>query len=139
MILLPPADMSTPFFHSQTKLSVHEYHFEKGTHTEPVDPQVVPMVLPLNLNLARSFAERKAVQEQNKLDAYGSAKSEGQTSWGMNEGEAWRTPCCGDLNERSKVQGVRFVVTLPSNHAAHGLYEYNDVDGAHAVSGFRRD
>ena len=68
MILLPPADMSTPF-HRQTKLSVHEYHFEKGTHTETVDPEVVPVVLPQDLDLAGPLAEVEAVQKEDKLHA----------------------------------------------------------------------
>ena len=42
--------------------------FWDGAHTEAVDVEVVPVVLPQNLNLAGPLAEVEAVQKEGELD-----------------------------------------------------------------------
>ncbi len=68
IILLPPADMITPS-HQPKRVKISDYGHQHGTHTEAIDPQVVPVVLPQDLNLTGPLAQGKAVQEQQKLDA----------------------------------------------------------------------
>ena len=41
----------------------------ESAHTETVDPEVVPVVLPQDLDLAGPLAEVEAVQKEDKLHA----------------------------------------------------------------------
>ena len=67
IILLPPADIRTPIDVIQRDRSRQRRVCEL---TETIDPQVISMVFPQDLNLAGSLAKRKAVHEEYKLNAY---------------------------------------------------------------------
>ena len=64
--LLPPADMSKPVDARQSVIQGACYN---GTRTESIDKQVVPMILPQDLHLARVLADGKTVEEEEDLHA----------------------------------------------------------------------
>jgi hypothetical protein len=62
--LLPPVDMRIP----ETKMKIAQVIVPVAL-TECIYPEVVPMVLPKNLNLTRVFSQRVTVREEQKFDS----------------------------------------------------------------------
>ena len=50
-------------------MSENAFLGRESAHTETVDPEVVPVVLPQDLDLAGPLAEVEAVQKEDKLHA----------------------------------------------------------------------
>lgn len=49
------------------------------------------------------------------------------------QGQARRTPRCGDFDERRKMERVPLLVALAHDDCAEGLNKDDDVNGTHAV------
>jgi hypothetical protein len=62
--LLPPADMETPGIRE-----IESNPVWSDDLTKCVKNQVIPMIFPKDLNLARSLAYRVTIQEQHKFDS----------------------------------------------------------------------
>ena len=68
IILLPPADMRTPVKRARWG-GLEDQNIDTAIRTEAVNPQVVPMVFPQDLDLAGTLAQGITIQEKEEFDA----------------------------------------------------------------------
>ena len=128
IILLPPADMRTPVKRAQWG-GLEDHNIDTAIRTEAVNPQVVPVVFPQDLDLARPLAQREAINKQDKLDAYTKAD---ELRPGCIQIVLLRTPRSRNFDERSEVERVPFLVAIASYYRPCRLNEDNQVHGSHA-------
>ena len=124
--LLPPADMSRPA--RPTLVSSSLPSSTVIMLTEPIDEQIVSVVLPEHADLAGHPTVPKAIEEEQEL--YACACLLDVRHSGAN---CPRTQRGSNRDQGRNVQRVRVVIAVVGDERPRGLDDDDQVDGAHAV------